>query len=38
MAEVIITSWIDKYCVSRYQKSADVLLNDLSSNVTIPKR
>ena len=31
MAEVIITSWVDKYCVNRYKESAIVLLNDLRS-------
>ena len=29
MTEVIITSWVDKYCVNRYQKSTIVLLNDV---------
>jgi hypothetical protein len=30
MTEVIIISWVDKYCVNRYQKSTIVLLNDVS--------
>ena len=30
MSDVIITSWVDKYRVNRYQKSTIVLLNDLS--------
>ena len=28
MAEVIFTSWVNKYRVNRYQKSTIVLLND----------
>ena len=28
---MIITSWVDKYCINQNQKSTIVLLNDLSS-------
>ena len=36
-AEVIITSWVDKYRVNRYQKSTIVLLNDLKSETLMLK-